>query len=225
MSEVLKLQKIRKDFQSGEEIICVLNGIDLSIQPGESFSLIGQSGAGKSTLLQIMALLRAPTSGQIFINGVNMGDASDSLRTFVRRKNIGFVYQFHHLLPEFSALENVIMPQIITGVTLNDATNKALDLLESVGLSHRINQIPSELSGGEQQRVAIARSLANTPSLIIADEPTGSLDPKTSDMVFELLLSLLKIHKIAALIATHNYNIASKLDKTLRLEDGKIIGR
>ena len=189
---------------------------------GEGVALVGPSGSGKSTLLQIAALLEQPTSGNVIINGLNTKGISDEERTKLRRENLGFVYQFHNLLPEFSALENVMIPQLLRKIPKKEAEQRALDLLNQVELSHRIHQSPKKLSGGEQQRVAIARALANNPTLIIADEPTGNLDPKNSEIVFDLLLNLVKKNGMSVFMATHNMDLATRLDRIVTLSDGKL---
>ena len=189
---------------------------------GEGVALVGPSGSGKSTLLQIAALLEQPTSGNVIINGLNTKGISDEERTKLRRENLGFVYQFHNLLPEFSALENVMIPQLLRKIPKKEAEQRALDLLNQVELSHRIHQSPKKLSGGEQQRVAIARALANNPTLIIADEPTGNLDPKNSEIVFDLLLNLVKKNGMSVFMATHNMDLANRLDRIVTLSDGKL---
>lgn len=210
-------------FQSGDSFINVLNGVNFSIDKGQSVALIGQSGSGKSTLLQIAALLEKPTFGKVIINGKEANNLQDENRTKLRRENLGFIYQFHNLLSEFSALENVMIPQIISGTSKQKAEKKALELLDQVELSHRINQSPKKLSGGEQQRVSIARALANNPKIIIADEPTGNLDPNNAEVVFNLFLKLIKENKMSVFMATHNTDLAKKLDKTISLSNGKII--
>ena len=183
-------------------------------------ALLGQSGSGKSTLLQIAALLERPTSGHVVMNGINIRDMSEEKRTKIRRENLGFVYQFHNLLPEFSALENVMIPQLICGAKQKDAKQRAKNLLAQVELSHRIDKSPKTLSGGEQQRVAIARALANSPKLIIADEPTGNLDPQNAEIIFNLLLEIVHKNKTAVLLATHNVELAKKLSRTVELKNG-----
>ena len=221
-SVILQLQNIGMKFQSGDFFIEVLKDVNFSINAGESVALLGQSGSGKSTLLQIAALLEHPTSGSVIINGVNIRNTSEEKRTKLRRENLGFVYQFHNLLPEFSALENVLIPQLICGVKQKDAEQKAKDLLEQVELSHRIDKSPRTLSGGEQQRVAIARALANSPNLIIADEPTGNLDPQNAEIIFDLLLEIVRNNKASVLLATHNVELAKKLSRTILLNNGTL---
>lgn len=209
-------------FQSGDFIIDVLKNVNFSINTGESVALLGQSGSGKSTLLQIAALLEKPISGNVVLNGVNTQNISEKQRTKLRRDNLGFVYQFHNLLPEFSVLENVVIPQLIRGIEKNEAENKAKNLLEQVELGHRMYQFPKKLSGGEQQRVAIARALANSPSIIIADEPTGNLDPQNAEIIFNLFLDIVEHSKAAVLMATHNTELAKKLSRTISIMNGTL---
>ena len=219
----LCLKNISKTFRQGNETLQVLKDVNLEIKPKEIVALIGPSGSGKSTLLQIAGLLEEPTSGDIFINGESCRDANDGLRTVFRRDYLGFVYQYHNLLPDFDAMENVILPQLIAGVKYKAAEEKAKWLLHRLGLDEREHHRPAELSGGEQQRVAIARALANTPKLLLADEPTGNLDPNTSDNVFLTLLEVVKETGLSALIATHNIDLAHKMDREVSLKDGKLI--
>jgi len=220
---ILELCNVIKTYRQGKQKLEVLGGIDLRIQSGEITALVGQSGAGKSTLLQIAGLLDKPTSGKILINGENIAKVSDDVRTSLRRDYIGFVYQYHNLLGDFSALENVMMPMLIAGVKKHEAEDKASFLLNKLKLAHRLHHRPAELSGGEQQRVAIARALANGPRLLLADEPTGNLDPNTAEEVFDLLLSVIRETGLAALIATHNMDLASRMDRQLKLLGGKIV--
>ena len=217
---VLQLQDIRHGFSQGGERLEILRGINLSIARGEIVALLGPSGCGKTTLLQIAGLLEAPVSGVVRINGQAASAATDAVRTKLRRAGIGFVYQFHHLLPDFTALENLILPQYIAGGAPAAALARARDLLESVGLGARAHHYPSQMSGGEQQRVAIARALVNNPSLLLADEPTGNLDPATAEHVFTVLLGTVRSLKIGALIVTHNEDLARRMDRVLRLKDG-----
>jgi lipoprotein-releasing system ATP-binding protein len=189
---------------------------------GEGVALVGQSGTGKSTLLQIIALLEGPTSGEVIIDGIRTSELSDDAKTKIRRKNVGFVYQFHNLLPEFTVVENVMIPCIAAGVRRNEAKDRALALLHSVGLRPRIEYSPKRLSGGEQQRVAIARALANEPNLIIADEPTGNLDPATASLVFDLFIGLVRSKNAALLMATHNLELARRLDRSLMISNGVV---
>ena len=222
-SQILKLKNISKTFVQGNEQLNVLTGIDLDIKPKEIVALIGPSGSGKSTLLQIAGLLDEPTSGEVYINGELCTGGSDNTRTALRRNYLGFVYQYHNLLPDFDAAENIILPQLVAGTKYKDAREKALWLLRRLGLEERASHRPAELSGGEQQRVAIARALANTPQLLLADEPTGNLDPNTSDNVFLTLLEVVKETGLSALIATHNIDLAHKMDREVALKNGKLI--
>ncbi len=208
---VLRLNKVCKKFKSGNDTITVLNNISFDLQEGESIALVAPSGTGKSTLLQICATLDIPTSGVIYINNKNTIQLSDNEKAEIRSKYIGFVYQFHNLLPDFTAIENVIIPLLIQGVSLKAANEKAKYLLDNVGLYNRINNMPKYLSGGEQQRVAIARALISDPKLILADEPTGNLDPYTAQKIFELFLSLVNNINTSLIVATHNLELAEKL--------------
>lgn len=218
MNEVLKLQGVAKTYGKGTPSpVPVLQGIDLTVGKGEVVALVAPSGAGKSTLLHIAGLLDMPDEGQVILNGRDMTGLPDKPRTEARRNKLGFVYQFHHLLPEFSAAENIILPQLANGVSQRAAAERAADLLGRVGLSHRADHRPAALSGGEQQRVAFCRALANGPALLLADEPTGNLDPATSDRVFDVLMSLVRETGLAALIATHNLDLAARMDRVIRL--------
>jgi len=219
---VLRLDKIVKTFRQGGRALHILNGISCQVRPGELVGLVGPSGAGKSTLLHIAGLLERPDSGDVAIEGQAASKLDDGARTALRRETIGFVYQYHHLLPEFSALENVALPQMIASAPKQDASARARELLGQVGLSERADHRPARLSGGEQQRVAIARGLANSPAILLADEPTGNLDPHTADEVFDLLVGLVRTAGLAALIATHNPALAQRMDRVLRLEDGGV---
>lgn len=219
----LTLKNINKNFMQGNEVLEVLKNVNLEIKPKEVVALIGPSGSGKSTLLQIAGLLDEPTSGEVFVNGESCSGNTDNVRTSLRRDYLGFVYQYHNLLPDFDAAENVILPQIIAGTKYKDAEEKAMWLLKRLGLSEREHHRPAELSGGEQQRVAIARALANTPKLLLADEPTGNLDPNTADNVFLTLLEVVKETGLSALIATHNIELAHKMDREVTLKDGSLI--
>lgn len=220
---LLMVRGLNKHFIQGTNKLQILNNVDLRLYSGEITALIGPSGSGKSTLLQILGLLDAPTSGKIMIGERDISRIKDRARTKLRNEYIGFVYQFHHLLPEFSALENVALPQIIAGVKKKDAEDKAADLLEQLGLDHRLKHRPATLSGGEQQRVAIARALINDPYLLFADEPTGNLDPETSEEVFEILLKQVRNRGIGALIATHNMTLASEMDRILEVKSGRVL--
>jgi lipoprotein-releasing system ATP-binding protein len=218
----LELRGVRRVFkQAGAEFV-VLDGIDLVIRPGEIVGLVGPSGAGKSTLLHIAGLLERPDTGVVVIGGQNCGRLGDERRTLLRRSEIGFVYQFHHLLPEFSALENVMLPQMIAGVPRRQARERAVELLDQVRLTSRAGHRPARLSGGEQQRVAIVRALANDPKILLGDEPTGNLDHATGETVLETLLDLVRRTRLAALIATHNLDLARRLDRIVTLEDGRL---
>jgi lipoprotein-releasing system ATP-binding protein len=218
----LELRGVRKVFRQGGVEIAVLNAIDLTLAPGEMVALVGPSGAGKSTLLHVAGLLERPDGGAVVIDGRDCGGLSDEQRTLLRRRALGFVYQFHHLLLEFSALENIMLPQMIAGVRRADARHKAAALLGRVGLSGRLSHRPARLSGGEQQRVAIVRALANDPKILLADEPTGNLDHATAAGVMEALVEVVRASGLAALIATHNLELAHRLDRILALEDGKL---
>ncbi|MEZ5875600.1 MAG: ABC transporter ATP-binding protein [Hyphomicrobiales bacterium] len=220
---VLRLEHLERGFTQGDRRIDVLKEASASFYPGETVALLGPSGAGKSTLLHIAGLLEQPDSGAVIIDGVDCGTLGDNERTRVRRMEVGFVYQFHHLLPEFSALENVALPQLILGATKTDAETRAKDLLETLGLAERWDHRPAELSGGEQQRVAIARAVANRPKVLLADEPTGNLDPHTAERVFEELMRLVNEEGVAAVVATHNLDLAARMDRTLRLMDGHLV--
>ena len=218
MSDVLNLADVSKTYgKDGPAPVEVLHGLDLSVARGEVVALVAPSGAGKSTLLHIAGLLDTPDSGRVEVNGRDMTGLADRARTEARRKELGFVYQFHHLLPEFSAAENIVLPQLADGVDRKAAADRAADLLDRVGLTHRADHRPAQLSGGEQQRVAFCRALANSPSLLLADEPTGNLDPETSDRVFEVLMSLVRETGLSALIATHNHALADRMDRVIRL--------
>ncbi len=220
---VLCLKNINKTFRQGDNVLEVLKDVNLEIHPKEVVALIGPSGSGKSTLLQIAGLLELPTDGEVYVNGELCSGGSDAMRTNLRRDYLGFVYQYHNLLPDFDALENVILPQLIAGTVYKEAEDKAAWLLNRLGLNDRKHHRPAELSGGEQQRVAIARALANTPKLLLADEPTGNLDPNTSDNVFLTLLDVVKETGLSALIATHNIDLAHKMDREVTLRDGELV--
>ncbi|MGE5517886.1 MAG: ABC transporter ATP-binding protein [Bacteroidota bacterium] len=219
----LRLDGVRRSFSQGKETLHVLNGANLTIEAGEIVALVGPSGAGKSTLLQIAGLLERPDEGEVWVGGEACGKLGDDRRTGLRRSHLGFVYQYHHLLPEFSAVENVVLPQMITGKPKGMAQARALELLERMGLKPRAEHRPGQLSGGEQQRVAICRALANNPKVLLADEPTGNLDPHTADGVFHELISLVRSAGVAALIATHNPELAARMDRVVRLQDGMLV--
>lgn len=224
MSEALALRGVHRAFPeaAGSRRLEVLRGVDLTIHAGEIVALVGPSGAGKSTLLHIAGLLEKPDSGQVVLEGHDYSRAGEAARTRARRAYLGFVYQFHHLLPEFSALENIVLPQMIAGLSRRQARARALDLLRMVGLEARAHHRPAKLSGGEQQRVAIARAIANVPRLLLADEPTGNLDPATAGHVFEQLRGIAKAAGLAALVATHNLDLAAQMDRVLTLRDGHL---
>ncbi len=219
----LRLSGITKAFRQGSSRLTILTGVDMSVDAGEMVALVGPSGAGKSTLLQISGLLERADSGEVTIAGSDTSKLRNGKRTRLRCTMLGFVYQYHHLLPEFSALENVVIPQMIDGRSRAAAKARAAELLTKVGLEERLDHRPAALSGGEQQRVAIARALANEPKVLLADEPTGNLDPKTADGVFALLREMVAREGVAALIATHNYDLAARMDRSLTLEAGKVI--
>jgi lipoprotein-releasing system ATP-binding protein len=218
----LELRGVRKVFRQAGAELAVLNGIDLALEPGEIVALVGPSGAGKSTMLHVAGLLERPDGGAVLIEGRDCGALSDEHRTMLRRRALGFVYQFHHLLPEFSTVENVMLPQMIAGIARADARRKAEALLGRVGLAERLAHRPARLSGGEQQRVAIVRALANDPKILLADEPTGNLDHTTAAGVMGTLIEIVRAHGLAALIATHNLELAARLDRTVTLADGRL---
>jgi lipoprotein-releasing system ATP-binding protein len=220
---ILRLDNLQRGFAQGREELHVLNGANLSLSRGEIVALVGPSGAGKSTLLHIAGLLEFPDQGEVYLAGQACGSLSDERRTSLRRRDIGFVYQYHHLLPEFSALENVVLPQMIAGVSRTRAETRARDLLAKLNLSGREQHRPGQLSGGEQQRVAICRALANQPSLLLADEPTGNLDPHTADIVFDQLVGLVREQGLAALVATHNPELARRMDRVVTVRDGQLL--
>jgi len=221
----LELRRIVRTFVQGASRLEILRGIDLIVNPGEIIALVGPSGSGKSTLLQIAGLLERPDDGDVFVYGQAAGGLSDEARTRLRRERLGFVYQYHHLLPEFSALENVMLPQMIARLPRHEARRRAVELLTMLGLEGRIDHRPARLSGGEQQRVAIARAMANVPAVLFADEPTGNLDPATADVVFRQLLGVVRGTGLSALIATHNHELAARMDRVLELHDGVIVQR
>lgn len=218
---LLELRGVSKGYNHGRpNEIHVLNGVDLTVQKGEVVALVAPSGAGKSTLLHIAGLLDTPDAGDVKIAGNSVGQLSDRRRTSIRRQDVGFIYQFHHLLPEFTAAENIALPQLANGATAHEATARATDLLRQVGLDQRRSHRPAALSGGEQQRVAFCRALANEPRLLLADEPTGNLDPGTSELVFDVLMTLVRASGLSAVIATHNLELAARMDRQLRLNGG-----
>ncbi|SIS69672.1 ABC transporter ATP-binding protein [Phaeovulum vinaykumarii] len=223
MNDVLSLRGIEKRYNRGTPAeITVLRGVDLRIARGEVVALVAPSGAGKSTLLHVAGLLDTPDAGQVVLGGQDLTGASDRRRTAARRMDLGFVYQFHHLLPEFTAAENIVLPQLANAVPAAQAEARAAALLDRVGLAARANHRPAALSGGEQQRVAFCRALANGPQLLLADEPTGNLDPATSDQVFGVLMELVRETGLSALIATHNLDLARRMDRVLRLDAGRL---
>ncbi|MEJ6710203.1 MAG: ABC transporter ATP-binding protein [Amylibacter sp.] len=220
MNDALRLSGITKGYNLGTPTeVRVLNGVDFTLAAGEVVAMVAPSGAGKSTLLHIAGLLDTPDVGSVEIDGVAVG-GSDRARTKLRRQDVGFVYQFHHLLQEFTALENVVLPQLVNGISQKDAVAHSMELMETVGLTNRVGHRPAELSGGEQQRVAFCRALANKPRVLLADEPTGNLDPGTSDTVFEALMALVRGSGMSALIATHNLELAGRMDRMVRLDAG-----
>ncbi len=218
----LRLDRVNKSFHQGKSDLNVLRDVSLHVEPGELVALVGPSGAGKSTLLHIAGLLESADSGEILVNGTPSSALEDSGRTALRRSTIGFVYQYHHLLPEFSAVENIMLPQMLDGISKSAARARSMELLEMVRLTDRAEHRPGQLSGGEQQRVAIARGLANRPAIFLADEPTGNLDPDTAESVFKILIQLVRDAGLAALIATHNLDLAARMDRTLRFEHGQV---
>ncbi|VVT12024.1 ABC transporter ATP-binding protein [Hoeflea sp. EC-HK425] len=220
---VLQLSGVGRHFLQGENQISILDGADFTLQAGETVALVAPSGTGKSTLLHLAGLLERPDEGDVLIDGEACGDLSDDRRTAIRRSEIGFVYQFHHLLPEFTALENIMMPQLISGLPKADARERAEQLLDYMRIGHRADHRPAELSGGEQQRVAIARAVANAPLVLLADEPTGNLDPETAGYVFEALDALVRQSGLSAVIATHNHDLASLMNRRVTLQDGKVV--
>jgi len=223
MSEpVLQLQGITRVYKQGGDALAVLNDAEFALFPGQSVALVAPSGAGKSTLLHVAGLLERPDGGEVFINGMATSELSDDARTALRRNTIGFVYQFHHLLPEFSAIENIMLPQMIAGLSRHKARARALELLDYLGLAARAKHRPAELSGGEQQRVAIARAVANAPGILLADEPTGNLDPHTADHVFSALETLVEATGLATLVATHSEALAARMTRRVTLDDGNV---
>jgi len=220
---VVFLHAVERRYHQGEVVLEILKGAEFAVWPGQSVALVAPSGAGKSTLLHIAGLLEHPDGGEVYIDGVPTAGLSDTARTRIRRNAIGFVYQAHHLLPEFSAIENVMMPQMIRGLPRSEAYERASELLTYLGLGERLTHRPAELSGGEQQRVAIARSVANVPRLLLADEPTGNLDPRTSDHVFHALAQLIRQSGLTVVLATHNVDIAARMDRRVTIRDGLIV--
>ena len=223
LKPALELRHVRRSFSEGERRLDVFLDASIYVHAGEIVALVGQSGSGKSSLLHFAGLLEAPTAGEVYVAGQNCTKLDDNSRTRIRRIGIGFVYQFHHLLPEFSALENVMMPQLIAGAAEDAAETRSKDLLVRIGLGPRLEHRPSQLSGGEQQRVAISRALANRPQLLLADEPTGNLDPKTSDYVHGEFLRVVAEEGVGALVATHNIELARRMTRLVRLEDGRLL--
>jgi lipoprotein-releasing system ATP-binding protein len=220
---MIHLNRIERHYRQGDDRLDILKGAELAVWSGQSVALIAPSGAGKSTLLHIAGLLEHQDAGEVFIKDNATSGLGDAARTKLRRNEIGFIYQFHHLLPEFSALENVMLPQMVRGLKKSDAEKRAHELLGYLGLKDRVGHRPGELSGGEQQRVAIARAVANAPRILLADEPTGNLDPRTSDRVFSALTQLVRASGLAAIIATHNMDLAARMDRRVTLRDGKVV--
>ena len=220
---VIFLKGIERPYRQGDATLDILCGAELAVWSGQSVALIAPSGAGKSTLLHIAGLLEHQDAGEVFINKTPTSGLGDAARTSLRRTEVGFVYQAHHLLPEFSALENVMLPQMVRGLRRRDADSRARELLGYLGLKDRLDHRPAELSGGEQQRVAIARAVANAPRILLADEPTGNLDPRTSERVFSALNQLVRASSLAAIVATHNMELAARMDRRVTLRDGKVV--
>ncbi|SUU89357.1 Lipoprotein-releasing system ATP-binding protein LolD [Aminobacter aminovorans] len=223
IEHVIELKGVERHYEQGSRKLTILNNANFSLKPGEMVALVAPSGAGKSTLLHTAGLLERPDAGDVILNGRACGRLSDDERTAIRRNDVGFVYQFHHLLPEFSALENVMMPQLVKGLSPKQASERAAQLLDYMKIGKRAQHRPSELSGGEQQRVAIARAVANAPLVLLADEPTGNLDPVTASYVFDALSALVRQSGLAALIATHNHELAGRMDRRVTLAEGKIV--
>jgi lipoprotein-releasing system ATP-binding protein len=219
----LSLANVERRYRQGEATLEILRGVDLQLWAGQSVALIAPSGAGKSTLLHVAGLLETPDAGEVTVGSNATAQMSDTGRTMLRRLHIGFVYQFHHLLPEFSAIENIMLPQLVRGLSRKEARARAKELLDYLGLGQRLQHRPAELSGGEQQRVAIARAVANAPKILLADEPTGNLDPRTADHVFGTLTALVKASGLAALVATHNLDLAARMDRRVTLRDGLVV--
>ena len=220
---VIYLHEIKRQYLQGEVPLTILDGAKLALWAGQSVALVAPSGSGKSTLLHIAGLLESPDDGEVYVGGTPTSQLSDTDRTQIRRADIGFVYQSHRLLPEFTALENVMMPQMIRGLKRAETIKRSTEILDYLGLSDRVTHRPSELSGGEQQRVAIARAVANAPRALLADEPTGNLDPNTADHVFQALMQLVRATRVAMLIATHNMELASRMDRRVSLQNGQIV--
>jgi lipoprotein-releasing system ATP-binding protein len=220
---ILYLQAIDRQYRQGDAVLDILKKAELALWPGQSVALIAPSGAGKSTLLHVAGLLEHPDEGEVFVDRVPTSNLTDAQRTLIRRTEIGFVYQFHHLLPEFSAVENVMLPQMIRGLARKDAADRAIELLSYLGLRERLQHRPAELSGGEQQRVAIARAVANAPRILLADEPTGNLDPRTANHVFMALSQLVRASGLAVIVATHNMEIAGRMDRRVTLREGAVV--
>ncbi len=220
---VLELDAVKRTFRQGRSELHVLNGVDLKVREGEIVALAGPSGSGKSTLLHVAGLLERPDGGEVRVKGEDAARIGDDRRTTLRRHTMGFIYQYHHLLAEFSALENIIIPQIMAGMRRGEAKKRAQELLDYLGLSERASHRPARLSGGEQQRVAIARALANAPNILLADEPTGNLDPHTADDVFQMFMDLARDAGLAAVVATHNSDLAKRMDRIVRLEEGILV--
>jgi len=222
-TSLLELKGISRRYHQGEGDLVILDATNVHLRRGETVALVAPSGAGKSTLLHLAGLLERPDEGEIYLNGRSCGDLSDDARTAIRRNDIGFVYQFHHLLPEFTALENIMLPQLIRGLSQAESSQRASELLDYMKIGHRADHRPAELSGGEQQRVAIARAVANAPLLLLADEPTGNLDPETAAYVFSALEALVRQSGLTALIATHNHELAGRMDRRITISSGKIV--
>jgi lipoprotein-releasing system ATP-binding protein len=221
-SPLLQAREVSKSFRQGEQVLKILDQVELTVEPGELVALVGPSGSGKSTLLQILGLLDTPDSGTIFFQGADVSRADDRRRTLIRRTGMGFVYQFHYLQGEFTALENLMIPQMINDMPRKQARIRAEELLGDVGLNHRLHHRPAQLSGGEQQRVAIARALANDPALLMADEPTGNLDPASSGDVLDMMIARVRSRRMGAIIATHNMDLAEQLDRVLEVKNARL---
>ena len=220
---VIYLHEIRRQYRQGEATLTILDGAKLALWPGQSVALVAPSGSGKSTLLHIAGLLESPDDGEVYVGGTPTSQLADADRTQIRRSDIGFVYQSHRLLPEFTALENVMLPQMIRGLKRSETVKRSTEILTYLGIGERVNHRPAELSGGEQQRVAIARAVANAPRALLADEPTGNLDPHTADHVFNALMQLVRATRVAMLIATHNMELANRMDRRVSLSEGQVV--